>query len=99
MISEEELEETSELEKTVWFLQYSPYTEALSVERLVKETKKDHTLRELKKSLRRGRPSELEELAPYRKIWDQLTLSDSGLVLTGDKIVLPECLLDEAIRG
>ena len=40
MISEEELEETSKLEKTVWFLQYSPYTEALSVERLVKETKK-----------------------------------------------------------
>ena len=42
MISEEELEETSELEKTVWFLQYSP--EALSVERLVKgDKKRSHT--------------------------------------------------------
>ena len=54
-------EETEELEKTVWFVQYSPYTEAVSLTQLVEETKKDATLQQLKKALRRGYLSKCRE--------------------------------------
>ena len=40
--------ESSEFEKTVWFLQYSPYTEAISMTKIIKETAKDPTLLQLK---------------------------------------------------
>ena len=40
--------ETTDFEKTVWFLQFSPYTESISLEKIIKETKKDPTLKSLK---------------------------------------------------
>ena len=46
--------ETTELEKTVWFLQFSPYTEAISMDRIIKETQKDPLLSSLKDHIRKG---------------------------------------------
>ena len=43
-IPEEWKEETQELEKTVWFLNLSPYSEAVSIPSIVKETATDKTL-------------------------------------------------------
>lgn len=92
-------EETKELEKTVWFLQYSPYTEAISIQQLIEMTERDKTLKTLRSCLRKGHsPKTSKNLAPYSKVWDQLTISDSGLVLKGEKIVLPEELIDVAIK-
>ena len=92
-------EETKELEKTVWFAQYSPYTEAVSLKQLVEETKKDAALQQLKKALRRGYlPKSREKLAPYAKVWDQLAILDSGLIMKGEKIVLPRSMIKTAIE-
>ena len=41
--------EAEELEKTVWFLQYNPYTEAISIEKLIRESEKDSIIKKLKK--------------------------------------------------
>ena len=98
-VSKEIQDETAELEKTIWHLQYSPYTEAINIEGLVKGTDQDRTLRALRKAIRKGYSSDSNKLlAPYTKIWDQLTISDSGLILKGEQIILPEALIDRAIQ-
>ena len=92
-------EETKELEKTVWFLQYSPYTEAVSVTQLIEETRNDPVLEQLKNHLQKGNlPKANKQLAPYAKVWDQLTILDSGLVMKGEKIVLPQSMIKTAIE-
>jgi hypothetical protein len=92
-------EETVELEKTIWYLQFSPYTEAIDIEKLVTATDQDRILVALRTAIRRGYSSGTDKsLAPYAKIWDQLTISDCGLILKGEKIILPEALIDRAIQ-
>ena len=92
-------EETMELEKTVWFMQYSPYTEAVSIAQLIDETNNDPLLRSLKKFMRKGYlPKSQKCLAPYAKVWDQLTTLDTGLIMKGEKIVLPEAMVKVAIE-
>ena len=92
-------DETKELEKTVWFLQYSPYTEAVSITQLIEQTKKDPLLSSLKKYIRKGYlPKPKRKLRAYAKVWDQLTILDSGLIMKGEKIVLPKTMIKAAIE-
>ena len=93
------VKETKELEKTIWFVQYSPYTEAVSMENIVKKTMEDKSLKKLKRQVHKGYiPKTCKELAPYRKVFEQITVSDEGIVLKGEKIILPHSLLNTAIR-
>ena len=97
-ITKEERDETEELEKTIWFLQFSPYTEAISIERLIQATQDDTTLRKLKKQLKKGYITKDKEMAPYAKVFNQLSISDSGLILKEEKIILPSKLVNTAIK-
>ena len=91
--------ETHELEKTIWCLQLSPYTEAVSMDRILKETTRDATLKQLTNCLQRGRiPGDMQNLNPYRKVLDELTTSEAGLILKGERIVLPEMLWKTAVE-
>ena len=96
--------EAGEFEKTVWFLQYAPYTESTSFDNIIKETKRDPVLSALKDSIRKGYISKSDEvLKPYRKIFSDLTISDEELILKGEKIILPASLhqlaLEKAHQG
>jgi hypothetical protein len=92
-------DETKEFEKTVWFMQYSPYTEAVSISKLIEQTKKDPLLSSLKKYIRKGYlPKSKRKLRAYTKVWDQLTILDSGLIMKGEKIVLPKTMIKAAIE-
>lgn len=89
--------EAEEIDRTVWFLQYGPYTESLSLDDILEETRRDKTLRCLKKHLRRGYiPKNLDSLQPYRKFQDQLTIID-GIIYKKDRIILPQSLWKRAI--
>ncbi len=90
--------EAGEFEKTVWFLQFSPYTEAISFEKIIKETEKDPLLKELARSIHKGYITSNDSLKPFRKVFQDLTISDEGLILKGEKIVLPEKLHDKALK-
>ena len=98
-------DEAKELEKTIWFLNLSPYSEAVSLPNIIEETAADKLLRKLKGHLKRGfiPGRDKKELGCFVKVWGDLTVSDAGLVLKGEKIVLPESLwqlaVDKAHQG
>ena len=98
-IPREQLEEANEMEKTVWMLQYGPYVEAISVQKIIRATKEDITLKKLADSIRKGhiRRGD-EEMKPYEKIFNQLTISDSGIILKDNKIILPKALIEVVIK-
>ena len=98
-------EETEELEKVVFFLNFSPYSDAVSIPRIIKETAQDETLQKLKEYVRKGAipKSAGAEWKKYRGILDTITVSDTGLLLKDEKIILPKSLwgiaLDKAHQG
>ena len=99
-LPKQQLKESRELEKTVWFLNYGPFVEAISMESIINETKKDITLLKLKKYIRTNGciPKSEGELSPYKKIFDQLTVSDEGMILKQERIILPQSLWNKAIH-
>ena len=99
-LSDELKEETREFEKTVFFLNHSPYLEAVSVPNIIRETRKDRKLQKLVKFVKQGYiPKDAgPEWRRYRGILDTITVSDSGLILKGEKIILPMTLWHVAIN-
>ena len=91
--------ESGELEKLVWFVNYGPYTEAVSMDKIIKHTATDKTLKLLKEAIKKGYIAKKDtHLTKYRKVFDQITLSDEGLLLKDDKIILPSRLIATALE-
>ena len=104
-IPEQWKEEAQELEKTVWFLNFSPYTEAISMTRIIQETQKDKRLQKYAEFVKKGYipKNATADWRPYKNILSSVTISDTGLMLKEDKIILPESLwslaIDKAHQG
>ena len=91
--------ESREFEKTIWFLQFSPYTESISMSNIIEATNSDDNLILLKDCINNGHLDKSNaSLTPYSKIFDELTISDEGLILRGDKIILPTTLREIAFQ-
>ena len=55
------------------------------MEKIVKKTMEDKSLEKLKRQVHKGYiPKTCKELAPYRKVFEQITVSDEGIVLKGE---------------
>ena len=92
-------EEAQEFEKLVWFVNFGPYTEAVSMNKIIEHTKEDQTLKKLGSAIKKGYISRCDkELSGYRKVLDELTRSDDGLLLKGEKIILPASLVKRALQ-
>ena len=98
-------DETQEFEKTVWYLNFSPYSEAVSIPTIVEKTQKDKTLQQLAAYVNKGYiPKQAgPEWDKYRGIIHNITVSDTGLLLKDEKIILPKSLwqlaIDKAHQG
>ena len=87
------------LKKTVWFIQYAPFTEAVSMKRIIKNTEQDTLLQKLKRQKEIGYIAKSSiELSAFKKVFDKLTISDEGLILKGEKIILPSKLIKSALE-
>ena len=97
-ISKEEQDETNELEKTIWFIQFNPYMEAISVKDIIQETSKDETLIPLAKAVKKGYINKKDtKINHYQKFMEQLTIADNDLIMKRNKIILPEALIERAM--
>jgi hypothetical protein len=99
-LSRELRAEAQELEKTVWFINYSPYTEAISMDAIIRHTEKSAILQDVVKAVQQGYLSKSDTAAhgSYHRILNEITLSDEGLLMRGEKIILPESLINKALK-
>ena len=92
------MSELGELEKTDWFLNFSPYTDAISLNRVIEETAGDPELQNLAAYIRRDYiPKTDKNWIQYNNLLDSFMISDIGLILKRDRIVLPKSLWKLAI--
>ena len=92
--------ESEELEKLVWLVNFGPYTEAVSMSKIIQHTAKDNTLKRLREATVKGYipAKDKDLLSGYHKILDRITLSDEGLLLKDDKIIMPSSLTSKALE-
>ena len=91
-------QEAGEFGKLRWFLHSSPYMEAITIERIQKHTGNCPELSNLKSYILKGqKPGKDDKLRQFRKVIQELTVSDGGLILRGEIIVLPASLIKLAI--
>ena len=94
-------EEANEFNKLCWLLHGSPYIEAISVESLQRHTDKDAMLMLLKECIRKGKKAGTKvcpELRTFTKVFEELTISDGGLIMRGEQVVLPHSLICKEIE-
>ena len=92
--------ESKEFTKLCWFLHSSPYVEAITIESLQRYTENDKvltTLREYVTNEKQPDVKKFPKLQPFAKIFNELTVTEGGLLFRGERIVLPEALLKRAV--
>ena len=95
----EQVEETHEFEKLVYFLNFGPYLEAVSINGIISATSRDITLKSLAKAVKLGYiPKGDHCLKPFEKVFDRITISEDGLLLKDHQIILPEALIPKALE-
>jgi hypothetical protein len=75
------------------------HSEAISIEEILAETKKDVTLQLLAKQITSKNRKLNEALKEYKKILSELSLSANGLITRGNRILLPASLQEKDISA
>ena len=91
--------ETEEYGKLCWFLHSSPYLESISHETIKEHTQHDKVLQCLKQHIINQQQTSMHhELHSFLKIFPEITISDGGLLMPGEQILLPNSLVHIAIE-
>ena len=91
-------EETKEFNKLCWFIHGSPYVEAITIENIQRHTERCTVLQKLKTYIQKGYiPKKDQNMSGFRKLFKELTVSEGGIILRGERIVLPASLAELAI--
>ena len=77
----------------------TPYTIAITPSRIYDAQSQDHQLQKLSHLIHLGEPpSNNPDLKPFKNAFSELSISDGGLILRGEKIVLPATLHEEDVH-
>jgi hypothetical protein len=80
-------------------LHTTPYTNAITPSRIYGAQSDDIQLQKLLHLLHLGTPPHNDtDLKPFKQVFSELSISDGGLILKGEKIVLPAMLQNEAVH-
>ena len=94
--------ETEENNNLLYMLHMTPIIDCTSLATVSKETEADHTLRKIKTYLKKNQKwipkNEIKSVQMFREIMSELTLTGNGIILKGERIVLPETLQIKAIE-
>ena len=94
--------ECQELNNLLYTLHATPIIDHISLAEISRKTSADVVLSKLQKIVRYGKKfvakHESDELRKFEHILPELTLTGNGILLKGDRIVLPESLQEEAMR-
>ena len=102
LLSKEEIEETEELNNLLYMLHVTPIMDHIGISEISKATSKDEILIKLKNLIMKGQTwipkAEDPKLLKFKGILPELTITGNGIILKGERIVLPEKLQTMAIE-
>ena len=96
-IGEEDCRKSILAEQYIYFVAENIAPRALTLERLIEESKNDRTLR-IVQHIQQTKAPEEAELNRYVKIWDEFSVYEGTIVLRGSRIVIPEEFWGEMLR-
>ena len=101
-INEEERKEADEFNNLLYTLHTTPIIDSIGLSTIAKETSNDDTLSELRKYIQMGKnwipKGQSEKINKFKLIMSEITATGNGILLKGDRIVLPESLQMKAIE-
>ena len=69
------------------------------MESIVKETERDPDMKKLKDFLKKGHSHTQDpDLKPYTKFVDKLMITQTGIVMKEERIILPPSLIEKALK-
>ena len=93
--------EANDLNNLLYMLHATPVTDTIGLGQIAVETGKDQTLNKIKEKLAKGNrwihKSDTKEVAQFKEILPELTVTANGIILKGERIVLPASLQKKAI--
>ena len=93
--------ETTELNNLLYMLHATPVTDSIDLEKIADATKKDKTLQQLTNIIKNGlhiRKSDDTKIRKFEQLITEISVCGSGILLKGDRIILPESLQETAIQ-
>ena len=100
--SKEEIEHAESLNNLLYTLHTTPIIDKITLKRIAEETANDNTLSQLQEIVKTGKswiPKHAEEaLQSFKSILPEITITGNGILLKGDRIILPESLQPLAIE-
>ena len=100
-ITNEEQEEANDINNTLYMLHMTPIIDCLSISKIAQMTSADDVLQQLKSFIISGKTISKKatpELKKFEQIFEELTIAGNGIILKGERIILPKALHAEAIK-
>ena len=101
-LTREEQQEADDLNNLLYMLHTTPIIDCMGIGTIAPATKNDPTLTNTATLISQGSTSiaktESKEVQRFQNVLPELTITANGIILKGEKIVLPNSLQDTAIR-
>lgn len=99
----QEQNETKDLDNLLFLLHTTPVTDFIGLPLIAEKTKEDPTLSELTKIIQKGQSyirnnEPNKDLIRFRQILPEICITNTGILLKEDRIILPASLQDTAIQ-
>ena len=102
LLSEQERNESEDLNNLLYLLHTTPIIDRITLAKIATATSNDDILVELRKLVQKGQTyvpkTAPQELQRYSQVLPELTVTGNGILLKGERMVLPKSLQVEAIQ-
>ena len=101
-LNEEEQQRSESINNLLYTLHTTPIIDKITLKSIAEETASDEVLAKLQEIIKSGQTwipkHEGESLQKFKAILPEITITGNGILLKGDRIILPTTLQDVAIR-
>ena len=80
------------------YIEKNAVPKAISLERVIEETKNDKVLQKVIKMIKSDKKTNDPELKPYEKIKSELTITNNNVILRDNQIIMPKSLQETTIE-